>query len=143
MEIKEMESKMSSIGREIQKLKAEEREIEKYIVLSKQEKLRPLVGMTFKAGKTYFAITDVPQKEIMVNGVAFNPYQIPAIFVVEGRSDAVKIREDCVFSHAVSSDDVKAKIRSEYEEIPASVFKEKLEWAFQEIRNATNVYEKE
>lgn len=139
MIIESLEKKMSKINEEMLKLKAEERETQKVLIMANQEKLKPLIGMCFKAGGTCAVITGVPEEDRTKTGISFNAYQLPAIFVVGKKDGVVRVEEGSLFSRAATSDDVKEKIREEYEEITAEEFMEELERALQEIKDATNL----
>jgi hypothetical protein len=143
MEIKEIEKRLHELNEQEWKIRAEGYELRKQLIDYQKEKLKPLVGMTFKVGEDYVVINDVPQERLIKVGTDFNAYQLPVIMIGKKDVDGIGIYKDTIFSRAVDSDDPVWKIRKEYEEISSIEFRAKLEMALWNIRDATKLYDME
>ena len=131
--------KMNEIGNQITDLKIEYEKLLGNYIKELQDKLRKVVGMSFKDGDViYFRIIDVPIVRYNKSYPLFNEYQLPALFCYNDptiRADVGRLIIRDVFSMASSAEDPVECIRSEYTEISAEEFDAELEKAFDEIRS--------
>ena len=112
-------------------LERQKRILEREDARIKREKLRPLIGMAFKRGNTYFKITNVPQIEWDGEEMRFNPYRIPCLTLFDQLGQVIKKSEDTMFTNAINSTEVQEYIRKEYQEITSEQFQEKLNKAME------------
>lgn len=130
--------KMDEIGNQITDLKIEYEKLRGHYIEELQDKLRKVVGMSFKDEfDTYFRIIDIPVVEYNKSDTSFNEYQLPVLVCYVNPdiwTDAGRLVISTRYSMASHADDPIECIRSEYTEIPAEEFDAELEKAFDEIR---------
>lgn len=105
-------------------LRTQECDLQIKLYEHQQEKLRCLVGKAFKDKKKFYFVTGVPELEltnIAYPHYSFNPYQLPAYVIFNGKSSFC-IQQHTLFSKAVDSDDPLKTIKEEYEEITVEKF---------------------
>ena len=112
--------KMDEIGNQITDLKIEYEKLRGNYIEELQNKLRTLIGMSFK-GKSYdyFRIIDVPHVEYNKAYTSFNEYQIPVLVCYNDPAfeNVDRIAFVTRFSRASHAKDPVECIRHEYTEI--------------------------
>lgn len=130
--------KMDEIGNQITDLKIEYEELRTIYIKELQDKLRKVVGMSFKDEyDTYFRIIDIPIVEYNKSNTLFDECHLPALICYVNPdiwTDVGRLVISKRYSMASHADDPVECIRSEYTEIPAEEFDAELEKAFSEIR---------
>lgn len=127
MKENKVEKQLQRVNEEEAFLGRKRKILERIDIQIQQNKLKPLVGMAFKRGNTYFMITDVPQVEWEEEKMVFSPYELPCLMLrSDGDGKTAGKESRTIFSNAVDSVDVQAYIRKEYLEIPKELFEEKL-----------------
>ena len=118
------------------------------IILAQEEKLRPTVGMCFRASNGLVRIINVPQgKEIGVIEYVPAPYDLPVLQITYPRNIGAYNKEEykwieyawiektTIHSKAIDSDDPQECLRNEYTEISLDEFKFALEAFFESVRS--------
>jgi len=118
-QIEKVEAKKNALDRQKKILEREE-------IKLRQEKLKPLIGMTFKMGNKYAKITGTPRIEWTEDKMAFVPCRIPCLVLEERDGKIVSVWSDTVFSNAINAPDVVSYFKKEYTEIPPELFEEKM-----------------
>ena len=127
MKNEKIEAQLSKVEKEEVVLDRKRKILEQAGIHIQQDKLKPLVGMTFKHGNMYFMVTGVPKIDWSGDELIFNPHDIPCLkLFTDGKGKAVRKEEGTVFSNAINVPDVQSYIRKEYREIPRELFDEKL-----------------
>lgn len=134
----DIEIKMDALNKQITDLKLKYDELRSINIIELQEKLRPLVGKSFKdKDNNYFRIIDVPHVEYNKTYTSLNEYQIPALVCyAEPRTYEDGGWIDIVTRFSTASHDASPIdcIRREYVEVSPEEFDATLEKAFDEIR---------
>lgn len=134
----DVKNKMTEICNQITDLKIEYEKLRGNYIEELQDKLRKVVGMSFKDGDDiYFRIIDIPLVRYDKACTSFNEYQLPALLYYNDptiRADVGRLIIHDVFSTASHAEDPVECIRGEYTEIPAEEFDAALEKAFDQIR---------
>ena len=132
------EIKMKEISNQITDLKIEYEKLRGNYIEELQDKLRKVVGMSFKDEyDDYFRIIDIPIVEYNKSITSFDEYHLPALICYNNPdiwTDVGRLIIGTRYSMASHADDPIECIRSEYTEIPTEEFDAELEKAFDEIR---------
>ena len=134
----DIEIKMKEISNKISDLKIEYEKLRGNNIEELQNKLRMLVGMSFKdKDNNYFRIIDIPLVQYNKSYTAFNEYRLPILFCCNDptiQADVGRLIIRDVFTFASHAEDPVECIKQEYTEVPAEEFDAELEKAFDEIR---------
>lgn len=134
----ETEIKMEELSNKIAEYRAEHRAICEQYIREIQEKLKPLVGMSFRDAYSVFRIIGIPEKDYSKTSIIFNEYQLPVLAITDNITiygDLGSLALCTKFSKAAHAEDPVEYIRTEYQEVSSEEFDAELEKAFDEIRN--------
>ena len=141
--IQDLKEKIREIDHRMTDLREERKTMEDALIEEQKKKLQAAVGLCFRLDSGEYArIIGVPQEKLYKVGRDFNEYQLPALVIKpngpcprEKFEEDIRIEEATLFSKAVYSDDVVAKLKEEYHSITPEEFNAALEREFDAIRN--------